>query len=178
MSVLKKGFMLMVWRFQQVNSMILIVGLSLTLTFQLYPHVDDWFVSFGIPRKLDWLIMLIIFIILFGGALLCGIIYDVLLKLWIQQQVVTIERQPYAKEKMNAKEIITWRYFNIPLMKADEKILDHLGKKDKELSENIKFVDNWCSYNLKQDKTLKHDVEEIKRIMSKDHGPTLEELIG
>ena len=146
---IKKSLMLLVWRFQQVNSMILIVGLSMTFTLQIFPHVDDWFVSIGIPRKLDWLIMLIVFIIVFACAVLCGIIYDTVLKLWIQQSIVNVERQPYAKERLKPKMVLNMRYFWMPMLKST--------KCDAE----AKFTTKWVEHTMKTDKTLRNDTERI-----------------
>ena len=64
--------MLLIWRFQQVNSMIIIVGLSMTLTLQIYPYIS-WRFYFLIDPELDWLIILVIFIIIFSGAVIIGI---------------------------------------------------------------------------------------------------------
>jgi hypothetical protein len=145
----KKGAMLVVWRFQQVNSLVIIVGLSMTLTLQVYPYVGWWFESMGIPHKLDWLIMIIIFGLTFTGAVIFGILYDVVFKLWIPQMVVTTERTPYAKEKMAAKPLLNKRYFFIPMLRQAG------------LKNEAAFNTMWIERNLKEDKILKRDVEKI-----------------
>lgn len=149
MAGIKKAMMLLVWRFQQVNSMIVIIGLSLTLTLQILPFVDWRFHKLGINANQNWLIVLILFIIIFSGALIVGIIYDVVLKLWIQQQTVTIERQPYAKEKLAAKAVLNRKYFWIPLLKKTG------------LEKEAEFSTKWVEHNMNIDPNLRKDVNRV-----------------
>jgi hypothetical protein len=146
---IQKGFMLLVWRFQQVNSMIIIIGLSMTLTLQLYPYVGWRFYSIGLTSEHDWLIMLIMFSTIFAAAVVFGIIYDVILKLWIPQSVVTIERQPYAKEKFAAKSILNRQYFFIPMLRK-------VG-----LEQEAEFNSKWIERNLDEDPNTRKDVDRI-----------------
>jgi len=136
---IKKPLMLMVWRFQQINSMIIIVGLSMTLTFQLYPYIGWRFTELGIPSKLDWLIITIIFILIFFGAVLVGIIYDVLLKLWIQSRIVQIERDPYQSEKISPKLILNFKYCFLPLVKK------------LKCRDETEFLTKWIERNIEDD---------------------------
>lgn len=150
MAGIKKAAMLLVWRFQQINSMIIIIGLSLTLTFQVYPLIGWRFVDFlKIPAELDWLIILIIFIIIFAGAVIIGIIYDTILKLWVQQSVVVQERTPYAKEKITAKGMLNRQYFWIPMLKSI--------KLDNEVEFNLR----WMERNMEEDPILQKDVNRV-----------------
>jgi hypothetical protein len=185
MAGIKKSLMLLVWRFQQINSMILIIGLSLTLTLQSYQYVSWRFVELGIPARLDWLIMLIIFIIIFSCAIIVGIIYDSIMKLWIQQSVVMVERNPFAKEKIAAKGIVNRKYFFIPLM---EKL---------NLKNEVKFSNKWIERNLEEDPILRKDVyrvinwinkyklkpedkrwlEDVEKILKKNYAPKAEDII-
>ena len=146
---IKKSLMLLVWRFQQVNAMIIIVGLSSTLTLQVYPYIGWRFVELGIPSNLDWLIILIIFMIIFAGAMLVGIIYDTILKLWIQHQVVMVERNPYALERTPAKAVINRQYFIIPMLKKTNCIAD------------AEFNEQWAERNMDEDPILRRDVYRI-----------------
>ncbi len=149
MGGLKKALMLMVWRFQQINSMIMIIGLSLTLTLQLLPFVDWRFHELGISRSDNWLIVLIIFLTIFSGAVIVGLIYDVVFKLWIQHQIVLVERQPYAKEKLAAKAVLNRKYFWIPLLKK-------MGLKNE-----AEFSGKWVEQNMEGDPVLRKDVNRI-----------------
>lgn len=149
MAGLKKGFMLLVWRFQQVNSLVIIIGLSTTLTLQIFPYVGWRFVELGIPKELDWLIILIIFGIIFSGAIFVGIVYDSILKLWIQHQVVVMERNPYAREKIVAKGIINRQYFNIPMLRKGN------------LTADAEFNEQWVERNMQEDPILRKDVYNI-----------------
>lgn len=149
MADIKKGLMLLIWRFQQVNSMIIIIGLSMTLTLQIYPYVGWRFVNLGIPANWDWLIIILLFIIIFSGAVFVGVIYDSIFKLWIQQQVVTIERQPYAKEKIAAKGVLNRKYFFIPMLYKAGSTLE------------AEFQEQWVEKNLENDPILRKDVERV-----------------
>jgi len=185
MAGIKKGLMLMVWRFQQINTMVLIIGLSITLTFQLYPYVRWRFYGWGISPNLDWLIILIIFLIIFACAVIVGLIYDVLLKLWIQHAVVMIERNPYAKEKIPAKQILNRKYFYIPLLKKSN------------LDAEVEFNEKWVERNMEDDPILRKDTErviawineyklkpadkrwlkELERLVDKPYAPKTEDVI-
>jgi hypothetical protein len=149
MSGIKKAMMLLVWRFQQVNSMIMIVGLSLTLTLQILPFVDWRFHQLGIHNKYNWLIVVIIFVVIFSGAIIVGIIYDAVLKLWIQQQTILVERQPYAKEKLSAKGVLNRKYFWIPMLKS-------VG-----LDGEAELSNKWVERNMETDPILRKDVNRV-----------------
>jgi len=185
MGSVKKSLMLLVWRFQQINSMILIIGLSFTLTLQSYKYISWRFVALGIPAKLDWLIMLIIFIIIFSGAIVVGIIYDSIMKLWIQQSIVTVERNPFAKEKIAAKVILNRKYFFNPLLEKAN------------LKNELKFSDMWIERNMEDDPILRKDVyriinwvneyklksedkrwlQDVEKILKKTYAPKTEDII-
>ncbi len=149
MAKIKKGMMLTLWRFQQINSLIIIIGLSMTLTLQIYPYVGWRFEVLGIPHNLDWLIMLILFILIFLSAVFVGIIYDTIFKLWIQQQIVTIERQPYAKEKLTPKTILNRKYSWIPLLKKAG------------LESEAEFQEKWIEKNMEVDPIMRRDVDRV-----------------
>jgi hypothetical protein len=151
MSNVKKGLMLLVWRFQQINSLIIIVGLALTLTLQIYPYIGWRFEVLGIPHDWDWLIILIIFIIIFSGAVIIGILYDTVFKFWIQQQVVIIERNPFAKEKMPPKGILNRRYFWIPILRKTG------------LTREAEVMNSWVEKNMDSDPLVRKDVDRVIR---------------
>ncbi len=177
--------MLLVWRFQQINSMIMIIGLSLTLTLQIFPFVGWRFHKLGIPGTYNWLIVLIIFLIIFSGAVIVGIIYDVVFKLWIQQQTIIVERQPYAKEKLAAKLVINRKYFWEPLLRKtgleneaefSAKWVEHNMEIDPILRKDVNRVIQWINeYKLKPaDKRWLKDLEEI---MNKSYSPKTKDVL-
>ena len=181
----KKPLMLMVWRFQQINSMIIIVGLTLSLTFQVYPYIGWRFVKLGISQDHDWLIMLIIFLIIFTFAVFVGMIYDSILKLWIQQAVVTIERQPYAKEKFVAKGLINRQFMWIPLLrKANLKTEEEFNIKwnernmedDPNLRKDVYRVIDWVN-NYKLQPADKRWLKDLEEIVKKPYAPKTKDLI-
>ena len=149
MEKLKKLMMLLVWRFQQINAMYIIIGLSFTLTLQVYPLIGWRLDNLGIPPEWDWLKIIIIFLIILSGALLIGVIYDTIFKLWIQQQVVLQEHNPYAKGKLNPKLMINMKYYWIPIVKK-------LG-----LENEGEFASKWTALNLHEDPIARKEVELI-----------------
>ena len=149
MSNVKKSLMLLVWRFQQINSMVIIVGLAFTLTLQIYPYIGWRFVELGIPYDWDWLIILIIFVIIFSGAVFVGILYDTVFKFWIQQQVVIVERNPFAKEKIAPKGVLNKRYFWVPMLRKSG--LDH----------EADFMTSWVEKNLDESPLVRKDVQRV-----------------
>jgi hypothetical protein len=71
--------------------------------------------------------------------------------MWAEQKIVTIERNIFAHTKQNAKEIVHWQYYNIPLMRA----LD--------LNEQAEFYNRWNEHCMDDDKVLRDDVYKIAR---------------
>ncbi|WP_455392581.1 hypothetical protein [[Eubacterium] cellulosolvens] len=145
----RKGLMTHIWRFQQVGGIVAVALMCLNLTIPLY-NIYGWvLINLGIPENLDWLIIIIYFLITFSIAMLFGIIYDKVLKLWHFHQVVAVERNPYQKGKINPNEMITWQYTIIPLLLKN-------GLKDEAIF-NLK----WNEQNMDRDPELREEVFRI-----------------
>ena len=78
-----------------------------------------------------------------------GITYDRLLQLWKEQTIVATERNPYAKNVMQPKEILHWQFFNIPLLRQ-------LG-----LDKEADFYEKWNERCVAEDTLLKEEVYRI-----------------
>ena len=182
MSDIKKNLMLMVWRFQQVNSFVVIFGLSMTLTLQAFPFVKWRFNQIGIVD--NWLINLILFLVIFAGAVIVGIIYDSLLKLWIQQQVINIERNPYAKEKLAPKGVLNRKFFFIPMLKKaglrseaiiQESWIEHNLEREPILRKDVYRIIKWVNdYQLKPED--KRWLKDVNQIIKKEYSPKFEDV--
>ena len=78
------------------------------------PH----FVSWGIIGEDQYVEgMLMLFFVLFAGILFSGYVYDRILQLWREQQIVTVERNPFAQERQTPKEIINWEMNQIQVLR-------------------------------------------------------------
>lgn len=150
MESVKKNLMKHIWRFQQVGGVVAVALMCLNLTIPLYSEYKWMFINMGIPGKLDWLIIIIFFLLTFSIALLFGIVYDRVLKLWKYHQIVAIERNPYQKGKISPNEMIQWQYSIIPLLIKNG------------LKEEAIFNLKWNEQNMERDPALR---EEVFRIM-------------
>ncbi|MGA1873951.1 MAG: hypothetical protein ACMUHY_09815 [Thermoplasmatota archaeon] len=150
---LKKFMMKHVWRLQQIGALYSVTMLTVAITLALYPYVSWRFIrifeDIGIPKTWDLLIMAIIFMVILSFALSFGFVYDKMLKLWVSQTKVAVERNPYAKNMMTPKEWLNWQYYFIPMLRANGK--------DRE----AEFMEKWNLRVLKEDPILKHDVENV-----------------
>jgi hypothetical protein len=181
MESILKTLMKTVWRFQQIGGIIAVALMCLNLTVPLY-EFTGWRLHPYITPELDWLIYLILFIISFSIALLFGVVYDKVLKLWRHHQIVAVERNPFQKGRINPQEIVTWQYTFIPLLlkhgliaeaefnlKWNERNLE----RDPELRQEVKRIIKWIdAYKLKgvDDQWLKEISELTKKRLDKKYG--------
>jgi hypothetical protein len=146
---IKKLFMKHVWRIQQVGALGSLVMLAMTIALILYPMVDWRFFQFGLTQEHDWLIVIILWLLVIGVVLVGGFTYDVLLRMWVPQQRVAVERNPFAKNLMNPKECINWQYCWVPMLKK-------LGC-DKE----AEFMQKWNEHMMNEDPVFRNEVYKV-----------------
>ena len=181
--VIKKFFMKHMWRFQQCQSIIAIIVWSLTIAGVFYDKVAPLYERWGIFRYDQvWEGMLLLILVIMGTILLFGMVYDVYLKMWKPQQIIAVERNPYAKERQNAKEIVHWQYFHLPQFRAQAKILENQDdprdrKQVTELRKYCDMINNWNTYNIRTDKKLKNDVGELIELIKRPPTKTFEEVL-
>ncbi len=132
----KKVVMKYFWRVQQAQMIISMVFWSLTITGIFYPYVREKFNNFGIGQENVFLGMMVMFAIVIAAIILFGIIYD-RLKFWKEQQLVIVERNPYASWKLNPLHSM-WVELWLEMAKSIE-------KKSPELEEKIKLYEAWIS---------------------------------
>jgi hypothetical protein len=148
----KKIFMIHFWRIQQCQTIISVLFWSATLAGVFFEYLKPWFIKYGIIEQHQvGLGLLIIFLMVLGLISLFGYIYDVFLKLWIEANIVGVERDIYARTKQFAKEIVQWQTYYIPLLRA----LDRKHEAD--------FFEKWNERCMEEDPRLRRDVLAIVR---------------
>ena len=147
----KKWFMLQMWRVQQVAQVLTIALLAVNLSLQVYTFMD-WREGsiFATPYTGATMILLILAALIWTFA----IIWDMRLRMWREQATVLMERNPYVKEKMTAKEILIYGALWVPLM-------ENLGKSDPKMKEAAETMREWLSRSMKSDEILARDVKDI-----------------
>lgn len=151
---LKKWFMLQVWRLQQVAQLLTLALLAINLSLQLY----------GFIRWRGWLFetpytgVTLILLVLAGAIWAFAILWDIRFKMWREQQTVLIERNPYAKEKMAAKEIAIYEIVWLPL-------LERLGRDDPKIKEASARLKEWLDKQSEEDPTVARDLADIYRFI-------------
>jgi membrane protein YdbS with pleckstrin-like domain len=95
---IKKWFMLQVWRMQQVAQIITLLLLALNLALQLYGFMTWRKGLFESPYTAIPTIVLALGLLIWAFA----IFWDLRMKMWREQVTVTMEKNPYAKEKMTS----------------------------------------------------------------------------
>jgi hypothetical protein len=146
MPELKKGVMKYVWRIQQVGALGSIIMLAMTIALILYPYVQWRFVELGVPREWDWFIVILLWSLVVLIVMIGGFTYDVMFRMWVPQQRVAVERNPFAKNLMTPKECINWQYCWIPMLKK-------LGLKDE-----AKFMLKWNEHMMNEDPLFRREV--------------------
>jgi predicted PurR-regulated permease PerM len=157
----KHRFMTFMYRIQQTQYLISPVFWAATLTGVFFNIIRDYLVGRGIvtPSQVA-LSLLLIFGIIFTLILLAGFVYDVVLKLWREQNIVAVQRNPYSRERLMAKEIVLWK--NVHL-----KTLQQVAKDDPEAASHIAFMERWIQKSLEGDPALRAEVEEIEAWVGK-----------
>jgi len=147
----KKWFMLQVWRVQQVAQVLTIALLAINLSLQLYTFME-WREGsfFATPYTGATLILLILAAIIWAFA----IVWDIRLRMWREQATVLMERNPYVKEKMTAKEVMVYGVMWLPLM-------ERIGESDPKMKEAAEALRNWLAKSVKSDAILAKDVKDV-----------------
>ncbi|HEX9907285.1 MAG TPA: hypothetical protein VGB78_02315 [Thermoplasmata archaeon] len=149
----KKWFMLQVWRIQQVSQVVTIAMLSYTVANLIFLSIQ-WRLADTYLEDKSYLV-----ISMFIGFLLLviwfvAIWWDMRMKMWREQATVLIERNPYAKEKLSAKEVAQYELLWLPL-------LDRLAKDEPNIKESIESLRAWIHKSYTYDPMLASDVKEI-----------------
>jgi len=145
--------MLQMWRVQQVAQLLSLAMLALTLSLQVWGYVK-WRPFFNNP----WSGILMILLVLALAIWVSSILWDIRFKMWREQTTVVMERNPYAKEKLNAKEVALYKLTWLPVM-------DRLAKDDPKVKTAADFLRAWIRRAEELDPILRGDLEDIEKHM-------------
>jgi hypothetical protein len=149
----KKWMMLQMWRVQQVAQLLSLAMLALTLSLQVWGYLK-WRPFFNNP----WPGILVILLILALAIWVSSILWDIRFKMWREQTTVMMERNPYGKEKLNAKEVALYKLTWLPVM-------DNLAKDDPKVKKAADFLRAWIKRAEDLDPILRGDLEDIEKHM-------------
>ncbi len=156
--------MLQVWRLQQVAAILTLALLSVNLALQIYNFMNWREGLFASPYSAVPILLLIIVAVIWGIA----IVWDLRMKMWREQMAVAMERNPYSKEKMYAKEISGYALFWLP-------VLDNLGKTDPEARASADALRSWIKKALKDDPAAQGEWSDLLKYIGK-YPASLEEF--
>ena len=153
----KKFFMVLMWRTQQIGLPTNIAMLAITLALQV-----NFYISWRFSHT--YLGVLITLTGILTVILIAGLIWDTRLRMWHEQNVVMYERNPYNMHKMAAKEIVHMLCLWVPAF------LDRGDQKARTLAEGWAA---WCEDQMTKDPALRASVDElIRRYFSESGGTT------
>jgi hypothetical protein len=161
----KRWFMLQMWRLQQIAQIATLVLLAINLTIQIYPFMTWRGWIFSSPYTGMPFILLVLVAIIWGFS----IVWDLRMRMWREQASVMIEKNPYAREKMTAKEVAVYGALWLPLM-------DNIGKSDPEVKKAAQLMRNWIKKAYAEDKTLVSEIDGIMHYLGEDKA-VLEDLL-
>lgn len=140
----KKSIMKTIWRVQQSQMVTSPIFWSLTLTGIFYDKVAEKFNNFGLPRSNMVGGVTIMFTIVVLSIMIFGFLFDKF-QFWKEQQVVIIERNPFAsKGRMHPNQIVYWSAVAELLPEDNEKRknLEYVIQQNLEIPEVRKEVQN------------------------------------
>jgi len=147
---LKKWFMLQVWRVQQVAQILTLVLLAVTDSKLLWDAVNWRGGIIADPYLGPLVIMIAIGLAVWAFA----IFWDLRLRMWREQMNVTVERNPYAKERLTSKEVFMYSVFYMP-------VIESLAKNDPRMKEYADILAAWFKKETTEDPNLLRDMKEI-----------------
>lgn len=138
---LKKAFMVLLWRTQQIGQPTSLTLLAITLALQVNLYVGWRFSNtyLGVGLALTAILF---------AVLLAGYVWDKGLRMWHEQGIVMVERNPYAMQKLTPKEVVYLTELWIPLGRC---VGGEMATKAEQLAE-------WCDDQTASDPKLKASV--------------------
>jgi hypothetical protein len=134
-----------------------IIFWPLTLTGIFYPYFRDRTDNFGLGAGSVLGGMLVLFFMIVAFIVVFGVLFDKL-RFWKEQNIVLIERNPYAGIKLNAKEVYWVKMWALSL-KANPAL-------SPEMRKELELYDRWIDYNIREDKFLQDELERIRAAIS------------
>lgn len=148
----KKFLMTFVWRISQTGPLLSLFFWSVGLAGIFWPIVGkgaaadsppgplwDWLIGVGIPAaRVTFVGLAILFLTFATIILLIGYFYDRVFRLWREQMEISVDRNPFAEDRLYRKEQMQWEQFYLPLARAIYKV-----SPDAELKDAITRVEDW-----------------------------------
>lgn len=134
------------WRFQQSQAFVSIIFWSLALAGIFYDRSGWYFENYlglsGDPNEQVGTKMLILMVMVVCMVVIFGFMYDTILRLWEQQNIVGMERNIFAQFKINVRELVFLRNLYIPILKSVN---------DGRFDDQVAFMDRWTDKILADD---------------------------
>ena len=141
---IKKVFMVLMWRTQQIGQPTSLVLLVIQLALIVNLYVGWRFTNAYVG-------IILVLAALTAAILMAGYAWDRRLQMWHEQNVVMIERNPYAMHKLTPKEIVQFKTLWVPFFTA------YGG----EMTKTGVGWDKWCEDQMAKDPALRASVEEL-----------------
>ena len=145
---IKKLAMIELWRTQQISQPFSLVMLAITLALTLNAYIEWRFSN-------TYIGIIIALVTLVAIVLITGYLWDKV-RMWHEQSVVGVERNPFNMHKMAPKEIIMYLKFHIPILAFISEFT-----KDDELKIVASDLKVWCNDQMTKDPNLRVSVDEL-----------------
>lgn len=139
---IKKFIMLWLWRLQQISQPVNTAMLALTLTLTVAAFIHWRFEN-------PYIGIMLTFLAIVCAIALVGWSWD-RVRMWHEQSVVSVERNPFFMHKMNPKEVAIYKFLWLPLLRE-------LGKP--ELAD---AWEEWVDGQVAADPILEQRVRELR----------------
>ena len=146
----KKWFMLQMWRVQQIAAILSLAMLAITDALLIYDKVSWRSGIFETPYVGATIILLVIALIIWTAS----IVWDTKLKMWREQMMVLVEKNPFNNERMAPKEIVIYSLMWLPM-------LESIGRNDPKVRDAAVALREWVDKAAKTDPVIARDVKEI-----------------
>lgn len=158
---IKKAFMKLIWRVQQIGAISTLLITAMTLSIQVS---DKLILGERLPPVLGPLLTLCM---LGSLVVFLGWLWDRKLQMWKEQNVVNVERNPYYLFKQTPKEIASYELLWFPFASTVADIADKVGspEKAKEMRQFVKRYSGWCKEQVASDPILKRQVDELSNYL-------------
>ena len=160
--MVKRFFMTQLWRIQQSYTLLSLILWGIVIVTTSFPIISPiWFpflARFGISASTPGAVavtLVLMFFLVFGSLYSFGFVYDRYLRLWREQLDVSVEKNPYAREKLSPKEVMMWRHIFLPALRGT-------ASPDAKTRAEIEFVERWVAKSLGADSNIREAVEEAE----------------
>ena len=150
---IKKAAMIIYWRTQQIAAIFSMIMLALALTLQVNLYIEWRFSN-------TYIGIIITLFILAAIILFAGYVWDKKGRMWHEQSVVGVERNPFNVHKMAPKELVMYLKFHIPILNFISESTD-----DNELKAQLKSTATdlkvWSDDQMAKDPNLRASVVDL-----------------